>query len=82
MLTFIYLVIIEDDDATKDIKTTLKQILERQQSMMKRLETVESAIKGWYAGFLSGFWSRGVEMQCNGLLGGGKVVLSSSKQSI
>ena len=47
-----YVVIIEDDDATKDIKTTLKQILECQQSLMKRLETVENAIKGWYDMFL------------------------------
>ena len=48
MLTFIYLVIIEDYDATKDIKTTLKQILECQQSLMKLIETVENAIKDLY----------------------------------
>ena len=40
-------VIIEDDDATKHIKTTLKQILECQQSLIKHLETVEDAFKGW-----------------------------------
>lgn len=56
MLTFIYLVIIVDDDATKDIKTTLKQILECQQSLIKRLETVEDAIKGWYDMSLFSFY--------------------------
>ena len=50
------LVIIEDDDATKDIKTTLKQFLECQQSLIKRLETVENAIKGWYDMFLFSFY--------------------------
>ena len=56
MLTFIYLVIVEDDDATKDIKTTLRQILECQQSLIKRLKTVENAIKGWYDMFLFSFY--------------------------
>ena len=52
MLTFIYLVIIEDDDATKDITTTLKQILEYQQSVIKLLKILENAIKSWYDMFL------------------------------
>ena len=55
MLTFVYLVIIEDDDATKGIKITFKQILESQQSLMKWLETVENAIKG-YDMFLFSFY--------------------------
>lgn len=53
ILVFVYPVIIEHDDTTKDIKTTLKEILECQQSLIRRLERLENVIKGWYHMFLS-----------------------------
>ena len=52
ILVSIYPVVIEHDDTTKDIKTTLKEILECQQSLIRQLETLENAIKGWYYVFL------------------------------
>ena len=39
---------------------------------------VNTCIKS-YAGFLSGFWSRGVEMWCNVLLGGKLYYIPESK---
>ena len=44
---------LEHDDAMTDIRTTLKEILECQQSLIRRLEIVENAIKGWYSVFSS-----------------------------
>lgn len=46
IVAFNYLTHLEPDDTMDDIKTTLKQILECQQSLMRRLEIVENAIKG------------------------------------
>ena len=62
--TFIYPVNIEDDDAMEDIKTTLKQILKCQQSLIRLLEIVENAIKGWLCCVLSFILTHTVYSQC------------------